>query len=74
MNINENLISEDKLVAIKREKKKKEIFKNVPYSLKEEYEIDGWIVDRELKSLIKMKRAKSPQLLFKNKVWLTFCN
>ncbi|HDU3331763.1 TPA: DGQHR domain-containing protein, partial [Listeria monocytogenes] len=46
----------------------------IPYSLKEEYELDGWSVDRELKSLLKMKRPKSPQLLFKNKVWLTFCN
>ncbi|WP_222717459.1 DGQHR domain-containing protein [Listeria portnoyi] len=74
MDIKENLVVGKDLMSIKREKNKSETYLNIPYESREKYELDGWIVEKELRHALKMKKTKSFDEQFENKVWLTFCS
>ncbi|WP_221643131.1 DGQHR domain-containing protein [Listeria booriae] len=74
MDIKESLVSGKDLLSVKREKAKKHMYLTIPYEAKERYMSDGWILDKELKQSLKMKKEKSFDELFENEVWLTFCN
>jgi len=37
--------------------------------LRQEYEQDGWELDTELKTALKMRRAKAPDVAFEDRVW-----
>ena len=38
-------------------------------SQREEYEVDGWVFERELKTKLKMRRLKAHDLAFEDRVW-----
>ena len=54
-------------------RKKSEIFESIYPELRERYENEGWILDRKFKTKVKMKKAKSFDLAFEDKVWSTIC-
>ena len=48
-----------------------DIFESVPPQMVPEYLENGWIVDRRLKTKVKMRRPKSHDVAFEDRVWAT---
>lgn len=74
MHIKEYLVSGKELLSIKREKNIPSTYINIPSNKIEEYEANGWKIDKKLKYSHKMQKKKPMNEMFKNQVWLTFCN
>ena len=74
MDFTEKLVSEKKLQGIKRKRSQPYIFEKFEYELKEKREKEGWIVDKELKSLVRMKHLKPLDERFEDEVWCLFAN
>lgn len=56
MLIKEQIINKDELLKNRREKKQEYIFKNIKSIDYKSHVDDGWILDKELKKYIKMKK------------------
>jgi DNA sulfur modification protein DndB len=52
-------------------RKKSEIFESILPELKDRYESEGWTLEKEYKTKIKMKKAKSFDMAFEDQVWAT---
>jgi DNA sulfur modification protein DndB len=65
----DGLIS-DRSVAINAGKRLSEYTKeSIRPALQEEYEGEGWVVDRKLKASVRMRKLKSHDVLFEDRVW-----
>lgn len=47
------------------------IFESISPKLQEEYEEAGWVLDKKLKSKVKMRKVKSHDTAFEDRVWAT---
>lgn len=61
-----------KRAAFERRKKYREV--SVRHDQVESYQRDGWEVVRENKTKTRMRKAKSPDVLFEDRVWMIFYN
>ena len=70
MNILENTITDKDIITEKRKKANPYIYKNVEPELMEKHQNLGWEFDRKLKHTVKIKKLKSVDVLFEDRVWV----
>lgn len=68
------MLSGSSLKSATSSRQKSHIFESIPIPLVETYINDGWEVDKEFKTKMRMKKLKSPDLAFEDSVWATFAN
>ena len=68
------LVAEKELARELRLRKKDSIFESVSKAMKNEYEEDGWEIDKEFKTKIRFKKPKPIDVLFEDQVWCVFAN
>jgi DNA sulfur modification protein DndB len=66
------LASEKEISSLLKSRKKDFIFKNVEYELKDVYLNDEWLLDKELKASIRVKKPKPHDIEFEDHVWCLF--
>ncbi|EGP5231428.1 hypothetical protein EFL25_13520, partial [Enterococcus faecium] len=69
-----SVLRKEELLAEKRERRKEYHTRSVPFSEVESLSRDGWIVDREFKTKVRLKKMKSGEELLANRIWLLFYN
>ena len=74
MNLSDQLVTGKELAGVKKRRNQQFIFEKFEYELRKKRESEGWIVDRELKSLVRMKHLKSLDERFEDEVWSLFAN
>lgn len=70
----DKLVSGKELIGVKKRRSQSYIFEKFEYELQEKRESEGWIVDKELKSMVRMKRPKPLDRQFEDDVWCLFSN
>ena len=74
MGFMDKLVSGKELIGVKKRRSQSYIFEKFEYELQEKRESEGWIVDKELKSMVRMKRPKPLDRQFEDDVWCLFSN
>lgn len=74
MNLSDQLVTGKELTGVKKRRNQQFIFEKFEYELQKKRESEGWIVDRELKSLVRMKCLKPLDERFEDEVWSLFAN
>ena len=70
----ESLVNSKNIRSILQRRKKPDLYESIlPESL-DRYKNEGWEVDREFKTKIRIKKRKSFDLAFEDAVWTTFAN
>lgn len=67
--IRDYLIPVNKIQGEIRRRLATHIFETIPKGKVEEYEGEGWVVDRELKTRTRMRREKPHDVAFEDRVW-----
>lgn len=70
MGFEDKLVSGKELESIKRKRGQLNIFENIKPKLQEEYEVNGWSLDKKFKNHVKMKRAKPLDEVFEDELWV----
>jgi DNA sulfur modification protein DndB len=70
--VRDHLIEAKKIPAEMRRRLAPDVFESVPKTEVAEYEQDGWVVDSELKTKTKMRKAKQHDVAFEDRVWAAF--
>ncbi len=74
MNLLDQLVTGKELFGVKKRRNQQYVFEKFEYELQKKRESEGWIVDRELKSLVRMKHLKPIDEIFEDEVWCLFAN
>ncbi len=67
--IRDHLLPVNQIAAETRRRLAGHEFETISKGKVEDYERDGWVVDRELKTRTKMRREKRPDRAFEDRVW-----
>lgn len=70
----ESIVPEKNLRSTITKRKKPYIYESIHPELLERYESEGWGVDREFKTKIRMKKLKQFDMAFEDEVWATIAN
>ena len=70
----EGIVPDKNLRSTITKRKKSHIYESIQPELLTRYESEGWEIDREFKTKIRMKRLKSFDMAFEDEVWTTFAN
>jgi DNA sulfur modification protein DndB len=70
--IRDHLIVVKKIPAETRRRLATHVLETIAKGKVEEYEQDGWVVDKELKTRTRMRREKPHDVAFEDKVWAAF--
>ncbi len=70
----ESIVPEKSLKSTITKRKKAHIFESIHPELRDRYEKDGWELDREFKTKIRMKKLKTFDMAFEDEVWTTIAN
>lgn len=70
----DDLISAKELSMVKSERSKPYITCSILPAMQQEYELTGWVVQRNLKRSMRMQKAKSQDEQFEDDVWLMLNN
>lgn len=70
--IRDHLIPVNKIQAETRRRLATHSFETIAKGKVEDYEQDGWVVDKELKTRTRMRREKPHDVAFEDRVWATF--
>lgn len=74
MSFMDKLVSGKELVGVKKHRSQLFIFEKFEYELQSKRESEGWVVDKELKSVVRMKHPKPLDEQFEDEVWCLFAN
>ena len=74
MSFMDMLVSGKDLIGVKKHRSQAYIFEKFEYELQSKRESEGWIVDKELKSVVRMKHLKPLDEQFEDKVWCLFAS
>lgn len=74
MSFADSLVTEKELLGVKKRRSQPFVFEKFEYELQEKRTSEGWIVDKELKSLVRMKKLKPIDERFEDEVWCLFAN
>lgn len=74
MGFKENLVSGKELIGVKKRRSQTFIFQKFEYELQSKRENEGWVVDKELKTTVRMKYPKPSDEQFEDQVWCLFAN
>lgn len=72
--IRDHLLSVKKIPAETRRRLLSHTMETVPTAKAETYEESGWVVDRVLKTRVRMRKEKSHDVVFEDRVWATFAS
>jgi DNA sulfur modification protein DndB len=67
--VRDHLIEAKKIPAEMRRRLAPDVFETVPKTEVAEYEQDGWVVESELKTKTRMRKAKEHDVAFEDRVW-----
>ncbi len=67
--INDHLLAFNKIKGETRKRLLPHAFETISKRKVEAYEADGWVVEKELKTRIKMRREKRHERAFEDRVW-----
>ncbi len=70
--LRDHLIAAYKIPAETRRRLATHVFETIAKGKVNEYEEDGWLVDKELKTRMRMRREKPHDVVFEDRVWATF--
>jgi DNA sulfur modification protein DndB len=70
--IRDHLLQANKIAAEARRRLLPHTFETIPKGKVQDYEEAGWVVERELKTRTKMRKEKSHDRAFEDRVWATF--
>jgi len=70
----DKLVSGKELLGVKKHRSQPYIFEKFEYELQSKRESEGWVVDKKLKSLVRMKHPKPIDEQFEDEVWCLFAN
>lgn len=70
--IKELLLDPKSIPSITRKRISEHEFETIPPVLREQEEEDGWVLEKTLKRSLKMKRPKSHDVAFEDRVWAAF--
>lgn len=70
--LTELLLDEKSIPSMTRKRISPHEYATIKPVLQEEYEVDGWVLDKTLKRSLKMKRPKSHDVAFEDRVWAMF--
>lgn len=65
----DSLVPEEDLKRLINQRSKPYIFDSVEYELLEKRQKEGWEVEREYKTKVKIKKPKSPDHIFEDEIW-----
>lgn len=74
MSFIDKIVTGKDITGIKKHRSQPYIFEKFEYELQSKRESEGWIVDKELKSLVRMKHIKPIDEQFEDEVWCLFAN
>lgn len=74
MSLIDKLVSGKELIGVKKHRGQLFVFEKFEYELQSKRESEGWVVDKELKSLVRMKRPKPLDEQFEDEVWCLFAS
>lgn len=74
MSFMDKLVSGRELVGVKKRRSQQFIFEKFEYELQSKRESEGWVVDKELKSMVRMKHPKPMDEQFEDEVWCLFAS
>lgn len=72
MGFMDKLVFGKELVGVKKRRSQPYMFDKFEYELQSKRESEGWVVDKELKSLVRMKHPKPLDEQFEDEVWCLF--
>ena len=70
--IRDHLIPVKKIAAETRRRLAKDVRETISKGKVEEYEQNGWVIDQELKTRTRMRKEKSHDRMFEDRVWAAF--
>lgn len=74
MSVMDKLVSGKELIGVKKHRSQPFIFEKFEYELQSKRESEGWVVDKELKSVVRMKHPKPLDEQFEDEVWCLFAS
>jgi len=74
MAVIDKLASGDEISSLKRQRTQQYFFDTINPLLLPEKEKEGWVFDKKFKKSIKIKKQKSADLMFEEKVWVLFAD
>ena len=74
MSFMDKLVSGKELIGVKKHRSQPFIFEKFEYELQSKRESEGWVVDKELKSVVRMKHPKPLDEQFEDEVWCLFAS
>ena len=74
MSFMDKLVSGKELIGVKKHRSQPFIFEKFEYELQSKRESEGWVVDKELKSVVRMKYPKPLDEQFEDEVWCLFAS
>ena len=74
MSFTDGLATDKELVGVKKRRSQPYIFEKFENELREKRENEGWLLDRQLKNSVRMKRPKPIDEQFEDEVWCLFAN
>ena len=74
MSFLDKLVSGKELVGVKKRRSQIYVYEKFEYELQSKRENEGWVVDKELKSLVRMKRPKPLDEQYEDEVWCLLAN
>lgn len=74
INIEEFFLTEKSLMDEKKNCSKEFIYESISFDKIEKYVSEGWEEDKKFKKTSRMKKMKSRETIFFNRIWKLFCN
>lgn len=74
MSFTDGLATDKELVGVKKRRSQPYIFEKFENELREKRESEGWLLDKQLKNSVRMKRQKPIDEQFEDEVWCLFAN
>ena len=74
MSFMDKIVTGKDITGIRKHRSQPYIFEKFEYELQSKREAEGWIVDKELKTLVRMKHLKPVDEQFEDEVWCLFAN
>lgn len=72
MGISDSFVPENSIQREATKRLSEYVRVSIPPALREEYEDEKWVLDRRLKKSLRMRRVKSHDVMFEDRVWAMF--
>jgi DNA sulfur modification protein DndB len=70
----ESLVSHKNIKSVIQKRKQPDVYESILPESVDRYKEQGWIIDREFKTKVRIKKPKAFDMAFEDEVWTTFAN